>query len=230
VTRTLGLRVIEADRAAERIAFPNETDLCQQLGVSRTIVREAVKVLANKGMVDVRPRSGTRPRPRQEWHLLDPDILAWQAQVRPDARFLRNLCEVRLSIEPTAAGFAALRASQDELAGIEQCVARREAGNAVTHPEDAIELDLQFYMAVVSASHNVLFQQLSTTIRQPMRTALSYTVRLPASETLALEGHRALFEALGRRDPLGAREASEKIVGLAMLAVEQVIRSEDARP
>jgi len=230
VTRALGLRVIEADRSAETASFPNETNLCQQLGVSRTILREAVKVLENKGMVEVRPRSGTKPRPRSEWHLLDPDILSWQAQMRPDARVLRDLCEVRLSIEPTASGFAALRASAGELTDIERCLTRRESVNAATQPDDAIDLDLEFYSTVVAASHNLLFQQLSATIRQPMRTALSYTVRLPASEALALEGHRAVFEALTRKDPIGAREASEKIVGLAMLAVEQVVRSEAARP
>jgi len=230
VTRTLGLRVLEADRSAERIAFPNEADLCQQLGVSRTILREAVKVLANKGMVEVRPRSGTRPRPRTEWHLLDPDILTWQAQMLPDARVLRDLCEVRLAIEPTASGFAALRATADELASIEACLKRRETTNGAASPDVAVELDLEFHTAVVAASHNLLFQQLSATIRPAIRAALSYTVQLPASETLALEGQRALFEALSRRDPLAAREASEKIVGLAMLAVEQVIRSEQARP
>jgi GntR family galactonate operon transcriptional repressor len=230
VTRALGLRVIEADRSSENATFPNEADLCQQLGVSRTIVREAVKVLANKGMVEVRPRSGTKPRPRIEWHLLDPDILSWQAEMQTDARMLRDLCEVRLSIEPTASGFAALRAGAEELGAIERCLTQREAVNASTHPDEAIDLNLEFYRSVVAASHNLLFQQLSATIRQPMRTALSYTVRLPASETLALEGHRALFEALTRNDPIGARQASEKIVGLAMLAVEQVIRSEQARP
>jgi GntR family transcriptional regulator, galactonate operon transcriptional repressor len=230
VTRMLGMRVIEADRTAERIAFPNEADLSQQLGVSRTIVREAVKVLANKGLVEVRPRSGTRPRPRAEWHLLDPDILSWQAQVRPDARLLRDLCEVRLAIEPTAAGFAAIRASADELAGIERCLTRRETANLATDPDEAIDMDLEFHTAVIGASHNPMLQQLSATIRQPMRAALSYTVRLPAPETLAMEGQRALFEALRRRDPMDARAASEKIVGLAMLAVEQVIQSQEALP
>jgi GntR family galactonate operon transcriptional repressor len=150
--------------------------------------------------------------------------------MRPDARVLRDLCEVRLSIEPTASGFAALRASADELAAIERCLTRREAANASARPDEAIDLDLEFYSTVVAASHNLLFQQLSATIRRPMRTALSYTVRLPASEALVLEGHRALFEGLTRKDPIGSREASEKIVGLAMLAVEQVIRSEQARP
>lgn len=189
------------------------------LGVSRSILREAIKVLIDKGLVEVRPRSGTRARPRAEWNLLDPDILAWQAHLHPDARFLRDLCEVRLAIEPVAAGFAALRASAEEIAEIGNCLERRER-----RAGDAVDLDLQFHTAVVAASHNPLFQQLSATIREPVRTALACTVRLAASEALGLEARRALFEAIRRRDPLAARAASDEIVGLAMLAVEQVIR------
>ncbi len=226
VTRALALRIIEAERASEQIVFPNEAGLCEQLGVSRSILREAVKVLADKGMVEVRPRSGTRARPRAEWNLLDADILAWQAQRQPDARFLRDLCEVRLAIEPTASGFAALRATPEETAAIERCLEARARAAA---PEEAIDLDLQFHTAVVAASRNPLFQQLSAAIREPLRTALSYTVRLPAAVALELEANRTLFEAIRRRDPLAARATSEKIVGWAMLAVEQVIRSQETR-
>ena len=122
-----------------------------------------------------------------------------------------------------------MRATSDELTGIEQCLQRRKATSGATDPDKATSLDLEFYTAVVAASHNLLFQQLSAMIREPLRAALSYTVRLRASETLALEGQNALFEALRRQDALGARTASEEIVGLAMLAVEQVVRSEEAR-
>src|SRR5208337_5417889 len=100
VTRVLALQVLEAERDARSLVFPNEADLCQQLGVSRTILREAVKVLADKGMVTVRQRSGTRATPRPAWNQLDPDILGWRAEMGPDAGFLRDLCEVRLAIEP----------------------------------------------------------------------------------------------------------------------------------
>jgi DNA-binding FadR family transcriptional regulator len=227
VTRTLALRVIRGDRASEPIAFPNEAGLCEQLGVSRSILREAVKVLVDKGMIEVRPRSGTRSRPRSEWNLLDPDILAWQSELEPDARFLRDLCEVRLAFEPTASGFAALRATPDEMAAIQGCLERREAGLHAADAAETIDLDLQFHTAVVAASHNALFQQLSAIIRQPFRTALAYTVRLPASVKLEMEEYRALFNAIRRRDPLAARAASDKIVGLAMIAVEQVIRSKE---
>ncbi|MGE5646241.1 MAG: FadR/GntR family transcriptional regulator [Acidobacteriota bacterium] len=219
VTRTLALRVLEAERASRTLVFPNEAELCQQLGVSRTVVREAVKVLADKGMVQVRPRSGTRARSRAEWNLLDPDILAWQAQLRPDAQFLRDLCEVRLAIEPVASGFAALRATAGEIAAIGRCLEERE------NPGDVVALDLQFHAAVVAACHNTLLEHLSATIREPFRIALSYTSRLAASAELDLAAHRKLFDAIAHRDPLKARAASDEIIGLAMLSVEQVIRS-----
>ncbi|HEX8983865.1 MAG TPA: FCD domain-containing protein [Bryobacteraceae bacterium] len=226
VTRALAVQMIQAERAAQSIVFPNEAKLCEQLGVSRSILREAVKVLADKGMVEVRPRAGTRSRPRSEWNLLDPDILGWQTQLGPDANLLRDLCEVRLAIEPTASSFAALRATPEEIDEIQCCLERREARISSARREETIDLDLQFQTAVVAASHNALFRHLNAMIREPFRAALSYTVQLPASVALGIEGYRALFQAIRGRDPLAARDASADIVGLAMLAVEQVIRSE----
>lgn len=223
VTKALGLRLINAQETDEQVAFPNEAKMCEQLGVSRSILREAVKVLADKGMVDVRPRSGTRSRPRADWNLLDPDILCWQAEARPDGRFLRELCEVRLAIEPTASGFAAVRATEEETGAMAACLERREAldGSA---PDEIVASNLQFYEAVVAASHNPMFRQLSASIRLAMQVALSYTVRLPAVRTLEREAHRSLYEAILRHDPRAARTAAEEIVGFAMLAVEQVVR------
>jgi DNA-binding FadR family transcriptional regulator len=226
VTRTLALQVIEAEHQAQPLEFPNEGTLCQQLGVSRSILRESVKVLEDKGMIEVRPRSGTRARPRAEWNQLDPSVLGWQAQLYPDALLLRNLCEVRLAIEPTAAGFAAVRATEAEVASIESCLERREAAGESAAPEEAVELDLQFQAAVVEASHNPMFQYLNAILRQPLRTALSYTVQLPASERLGLAAHRSMLEAIHARHPIQARAAAEEIVALAMLAVEQVIRNQ----
>lgn len=225
VTRKLALQLIEAERHSGEVVFPNEADLCKQLGVSRSILREAVKVLEDKGLLEVRPRSGTRSKPRSEWHLLDPDVLGWQAETQMDPRLLRDLCEVRLAIEPTAAGFAAVRATAGEITCIESCLEQWERLAKTRDPDEAIRLNLQFHEAVVKASHNPLFQQLNASIRQPLRAALSCTLQLPASPTLEFEAHRTLFQAIQRRDPLAARAASEEIVGFAMLAVEQAIRS-----
>lgn len=228
VTRALALQVIGAERNSQLISFPNEGELCKQLGVSRSILREAVKVLENKGMVQVRPRSGTKARARVDWNQLDPDILNWQSELKPDPRFLRDLCEVRLAIEPIAAGFAALRASQEEIAFIRECLERRLQILAAQDLEGAIDAELQYHTAVVSASHNPLFQQLNSTIHDPYRVALSYTLLLPASVTLELEEYRKLTEAVEQRNPLAARRSAEEIVGFAMLAVEQVIRDQES--
>ncbi len=225
VTRILALRILNGERANEQVVFPNEAELCVQLGVSRTIVREAIKVLAAKGMLEVRPRSGTRAKPRSEWNLLDPDVLVWQAELPADPRVLRDICEVRLAIEPVASGFAALRATPEEIAEIERGLERKEA--TASDRDRAVEADLQFHAAVVTASHNPLLEQLSAVTREPFRAARSYTSRLPAAEELGIVAHRALVDAIRRHDPLAARAAAEEIVGLAMLGVEEAIRSKE---
>lgn len=222
VTSLLAHRVIESDRNGGIVTFPKEADLCLELGVSRTSLREAMKVLADKGMVEMKPKAGTRSKPRAEWRLLDPDILSWQAEVGADAQFLRDLCEVRLAIEPTAAGFAAVRASEEELARIEECLEERRRLGVGARVERAIELDLSLQSTVVEASHNPLLAQLSASIKGPFRVALGYAARMPAAVRLGLEAHEVLVDSLRRRDPLGARRAAEEVIGFAMLALERV--------
>lgn len=221
VTSLLARRVIESDRGGSIITFPKEADLCQELGVSRTSLREAMKVLADKGMVEMKPKAGTRSRPRLAWRLLDPDILGWQAEAGADAQFLRDLCEVRLAIEPTAAGFAAVRASDEELARIDECLQERRTLGIAANVERVIELDLSFQTAVVEASHNPLLVQLSASIKEPFRVALGYASHFPAAVRLGLEAHEVLVESLRQRDPLRARRAAEEVVGFAMLAMEK---------
>jgi DNA-binding FadR family transcriptional regulator len=230
VTRQLARRVIQGEQLESPVAFPNETDLAQQLGVSRTILRESMKVLVDKGMVEMRPKFGTRARPRSAWNLLDPDILAWQAEVHPDARFLRDLCEVRLAIEPTAAGFAAVRATEEEVSLIERCWRGRElqAQTGDYTGEEVIDLDLRFHTAVVAASHSPLLRQLSETIREPFRTALLCTSRVRSSVVLSIEANGELLRAIRAHDPLAARRAAEQAVGFAMLAAEEVVRADFA--
>lgn len=214
VTRRLARRVMEA---GEPVSFPKEAELALELGVSRTILRESMKVLVDKGMITMRPRAGTRSTARGCWRRLDPDILAWQAETRPDAALLRDLCEVRLAIEPTAAGFAAVRASEAELLSIEA---------AADSAEPPIERDLAFHRALVVASHNPLLEELSATIGPPLRTCFGMTARLRTASELSVAAHKAVVAALRRRDPLAARRASEEAVGIAMLAVEEVIAKE----
>ena len=228
ITRVLAQRVIESERGRKTLAFPKEADLCQQLGVSRTVLRESMKVLADKGMIEMKPRAGTRARPHSQWRRLDPDILRWQAEANPAPSFLRQLCEVRLAIEPTAAGFAAVRATRRDIAAMERCLEERTAVSGMS-VDQMIDLDLRFHALVVAASHNPLLEELSATIRPPIRAALSYTSKFPATVKLGIEARGALLEAIRRRDPMASRRAAEEVVGLAMLAVEKVVRAKRTR-
>ncbi|HEX8926271.1 MAG TPA: FCD domain-containing protein [Terriglobales bacterium] len=226
VTRELAVQIIEADRRSERIAFPNEGDLAAQLGVSRTVVREAMKVLVDKGMVEMRPRAGTRSRLRADWKLLDPDILTWQAELTPDSAFLLQLCEVRLAIEPTASGFAAVRATQEQMDEIARRLMVREALPKDASLEKIVDLDWQFFNAVVAASQNPLLMNLNAIIRVPFRMTLLYTFRSATTIALALKAQRDLFKALHRKDPTAASKAAERAVGVAMLAIQEKVDSE----
>ena len=226
VTRALAVQVLEAEREARLLVFPNEADLCQQLGVSRTILREAVKVLADKGMVETRQRVGTSANPRAVWNQLDPDILNWWAELGPDPQFLRDLCEVRLAIEPTAAGYAAVRGTPEEIEAIGRCLEEREARLKRASLEKAVDIEMEFHAAILASCHNSLLEQLSRAIRGPLRTALSFTTGLRTSDLIESGAHYQLLEAIRRHDAMKARIAAEKVVGLAMLHVDEAIKRE----
>jgi DNA-binding FadR family transcriptional regulator len=228
IVRALARQVLLSDQDPKRLSFPKENELSRQLGVSRTILRESMKVLVDKGMVEMKPRAGTRARPRSQWRLLDPDILAWQAEFQPSPELLRSLCEVRLAIEPTAASFAAVRATDEELQAIAQCLEDRASGRRRT-AQQIVDLDLEFHAAVVDASHNPLLVQLSASISKPIRMVFACTARFASTLELGLDAHRSLLETLRRRDPLAARRAAEEVVGISMLAVESVIQSQQPK-
>ena len=90
VTQALAVRILSGTLAADGPST-TEMDLCQELGVSRTILREAIKVLSAKGLLEVRPKTGVRVKPKSEWNLLDPTLLMWQTEVGVDEEFVRNL-------------------------------------------------------------------------------------------------------------------------------------------
>src|SRR6476660_7156500 len=128
VVHEIGVRILEGELKPGD-TLPDNGSLAEP-EVSRTVVREAIKVLAAKGLVESRPKTGTRVRPRTDWNLLDPDVLAWQFAAGPFTRFIEDLFELRQMIEPQAAAMAARRAGPVEIERIEQAyLGMEEAGN-----------------------------------------------------------------------------------------------------
>src|SRR2546430_14427459 len=126
VVHAIGLRILRGELQPGD-PLPTEEELKAD-GFSRTVLREAVRVLAAKGLVHAQPKTGTRVRPRSEWNIVDPDVLAWRVEAGPDSELYEQVTEVRVGIEPQAARLAAGRATADEIAGIAEAYNGMAAG------------------------------------------------------------------------------------------------------
>lgn len=209
VVREIGLSIMRNDIKPGDV-LSNEPELSLQFNVSRSVLREALKMLSAKGLIESRPKTGTRVRPREGWNLLDPEVLGWQNEVGPDKDFLLAICEIRLMFEPATAGLAALRATEDEVIRIEQYCQRLQ--HAVDSPEQYNPADLQFHAAICSAAHNELLQKIMDTVDTSLQASRAITSRLPGANQNAMPLHRAITEAIRQRDAQVAEETMRKLI------------------
>ncbi|WP_371813048.1 FadR/GntR family transcriptional regulator [Kaistia sp. 32K] len=205
-------RAIASGLYAPGSNLPRENDLCAEFGVSRTVIREALKVLESKGLVRGRPRVGTVVRDKEEWNLLDPDIVEWMGSDFLDESMLKAVLEARRAIEPAAAELAASRATAQEIADLDHAWQRMAAAK---DSYSFIEADVVFHTVLLKASHNRVFAQLYGLIHAALHRALDASARAVADYENAIVAHHALVEALRMRDREGARRAVGAILDLA---------------
>lgn len=218
----LGRRIVKGDPAPGQ-ALPNESDLGLELEVSRTAVREAVKVLAAKGLVDVRPKTGTRVLPRVRWNLIDPDVMHWQFQDGANEGLLRELTEVRLILEPAAARLAAERHTEDDLRSIEE---RLDAMSRAEEDAEAfVEADVEFHSAIVRSGHNELLAQVLETIHEALIASRRVTVRVPGGPGRAARLHVGVVRAIRARDAVEAERSMNRHIRESLEEVEKLQQS-----
>ena len=211
VVHELGQR-IAAGEFPETEPLPIESDLAAQLGVSRNLLRESVKALVSKGLVEVRPRSGTRVRPRGEWHLLDPDVLGWLDAVGQRLHHAFDLVEFRLIVEPAASRLAALRATSAERSAIAAACTALEA--CVGQPDLVPARDLVFHGSILAASHNSVLIHLGSLIASLMQLQVTTTTDHPGAFERGLPLHRVLTEAIVANDAARAEAVSRQLVSM----------------
>lgn len=204
VVHELGGRIV-GGAIAPGETLPTEEELGTELGVSRSVLREAIKVLAGKGLLEVRPKTGTRVRPRRSWHLLDPEVVRWQFEGLPADGDLVELSEVRAVVEPSAARLAARRRTAADLAEIEAHCRRMESAAAEPLAFRAAELD--FHAAVVDAAHNTMLSHMGAVIR----VALS-SVAADGRVQEGTAGHRAVLEAIDRQEAEVAEKGMRELI------------------
>ncbi|ESQ88935.1 GntR family transcriptional regulator [Asticcacaulis sp. AC460] len=204
---TLGQAIVVGE--FEDSGFPTEAELCVRFGASRTVAREAVKMLTAKGLLSSRPRQGTRVEAVSNWNLLDPDVTRWMTERPYTNKIYRELTEVRLAIEPIAASLAARRATKADLK------AMRTAFNAMrdeaSHHDLALAADIDFHVAILKASGNPFIIQLKELIHTALTISIGLTNRI-AGHTASLPAHEAVLIAIENAQPEVAEKAMRAII------------------
>ncbi|NIE63297.1 FadR/GntR family transcriptional regulator [Burkholderia sp. Ax-1719] len=204
IVQELGMQIVGGALAPGQ-RLPPEPSLCEIYGVSRPVLREATRVLVAKGLVVSKPRVGSVVRPRDEWHMLDPDVLFWTVNSLPEGEFFRSLMTVRQIIEPAAAALAAISATDEDRERIAAAYARME--NAET-ADDLLEPDLEFHRAIMAATHNDMLGYIGNMLSLALGESIKLTSRHPNTHALSLPRHKAILTAIEHRDALAARQAS----------------------
>jgi GntR family transcriptional regulator, galactonate operon transcriptional repressor len=206
VVEELGIRIVRGDLGPDE-PFPKEADLEREYGVSRSVIREAVKTLAAKGLLESKTRTGIRVLPAMHWNLLDAEVLSWRYNTMQPVQFFAELFEIRLMIEPEAAALAAMRATGDELEEIETAFqAMVEASQANT---PGIEADLRFHRGILAAGRNPLLLQMGNLIGVGLLISHRFSRE---SFAMFLPLHRDVMEAIKAVDPDGARASMQRLL------------------
>ena len=188
--------------------LPVEDDLGEAFGVSRTVVREAIKVLVHKHLLEVRTRTGTRVLPSASWNHLDPDILRWRFASALDAKFVSDVIELRRIVEPAAAELSA-RATPSAVRAIEVALHDMATTTDINAHNAA---DLRFHLCILEAAGNDLLLGL----RYGIEGALSFAIRLLTRSKEEGESshalHKAVADAIIRKNPAAARAAMDQLV------------------
>ena len=223
----LGEAII-AGQYAVGSSMPPEPVLCEELGVSRTVIREAVKSLIAKGLVTTGPKVGTRVQPSDAWNWFDPDVIIWQSKAGLTADFLRDLQDLRRVVEPAAVRLAAERASAQDIAEIE--VAYEGMRKAVEEGGDYVKHDLRFHQGLLKACKNRMLVQMSKALSALLRTSFEISTTRADGPRQSLPLHRAVLDAVIARNPARAEKAIVVLIDGAHEDIEQVLLSRRRLP
>jgi len=224
VVHELGQRIVRGEFAGKG-SLPTEPELSAELGISRNVLREAVKVLVSKGLLDVRPKIGMRIRDEHHWNVLDPDIIGWFAIDGSQLCNARDFVEFRRIIEPKASYLAAIRANEADIAAIRSALGALEA--CIGRPHDVPAADIVFHRSIYNASHNVILRQLGSLIAPMMQNQVVMTTEHPGSFEKGLPLHRKVTEAIARRNAKQAEALSRLLVNMPYQDLQERLNPED---
>ncbi|WP_137156111.1 FadR/GntR family transcriptional regulator [Rhizobium sp. FKL33] len=211
VVDELGRSIIAGDYPVGA-TLPGDPELAQRFKVSRTVLREAMKTLAAKGLIVPRARIGTKVTPRNQWNLFDSDVLTWHFQMGVDGDFLTHLSEIRMAFEPHGAALAAENATEADIKALYQLA--RDMGAEGLTPETLALADLRFHLAVSEASKNPFMRTVGSLIEAALVGIFKLSSPAPGDERGAevSASHKLIVDAIAARDPASAAEAMRRVI------------------
>ena len=219
---------IVAGRYAAGGSIPPEPVLCEELGVSRTVIREAVKSLVAKGLLTTGPKVGTRVQPEEQWNWFDADVIVWQTKAGLSVDFLQDLQDLRRVVEPAAVRLAASRATAQDIADMEEAYAGMK--RAIDFGGDYITPDLRFHQGLIRSSHNRMLVQMSRALGALLRTSFEISTTRKDGPSSSLPLHRAVLDAVIAREPARAEQAILVLIDGARKDIDQVLATRKRLP
>ena len=226
IARSIGIR-IAGEQLLPGDVLSGEIEAAEQLAVSRTAYREAVRILSAKGMVESRTKTGTRVSPRNRWHILDPEVLGWFLETKPSDAFVHDLFEVRQMVEPHAASLAALNHTAHDID--EMASALDTMGRLKLTSEEGRAADRAFHHAILVATGNELIVALSSSVVAAVWWTTLFKQRVQRPPRDSTPEHRAVFDAIRMREPDLARAAMALLVRYALEDMKASLNDLDAR-
>jgi DNA-binding FadR family transcriptional regulator len=222
IARDIGMQIVSG-RYQPGDILNGEIETSGRLQVSRTAYREAVRILAAKGLVTAIRKVGTRVSPREQWHLLDPDVLGWIFEFEPDTQMLANLFELRRMVEPEAAALAAVRRSQADLDAMAQAL--KDMARHSLASEAGRRADQAFHAALLRATCNAFVESLTTGVGAAVTWTTVYKGLHAQQLRDSVPDHQRVFDAVEAKDSQAARLAMANLVELALLDTNNARRA-----
>jgi DNA-binding FadR family transcriptional regulator len=227
VVRRVGTDIISG-RMKPGQPLPREAEWAEELGVSRTVLREAVKVLISKGLVTSRPRTGTKVNADALWNVLDPEVLSWRLAAASKEDLVRELFELRRIIEPAIAARAAEKATEDDIKALTAAyIAMDETADDA---EGFIEPDSDFHKAIVRCVENRMVTALGNLVDAALTLSLRLTLETPEGHRPSLALHKKVLDAIRRRDRTGAQRAMEILIDNAQQDALKTLDAVEPQP
>jgi DNA-binding FadR family transcriptional regulator len=223
LVQKLGSSIVRGELPAGK-SLPIEAELGKKFGASRTVMREAVKILSTKGLIGQRPRVGTFVHPEERWDLLDAEVLTWILDRHFSHALVREFLEVRIGIEPAAAALAAVNATDADKELLKQKLEKMKG--AMSGHFDPVAADIAFHATILEISHNRFYHQLTPIVE----TALRFSIRLTNSAKGApadYDAHERIYKAIRNGNADAAAKACRELIREALALV---VRSEKSNP